>query len=325
MVLSAICALVVVVAAFLVITKLGSRTSIDPDKLKALPRLEQKGGVRALAFSLHGKSLASGNDGDDGVVVLWDMTTQQSKSLPPKRTEITSLAFSPDEKMLAGGAATGSVIVWDVEKKEELPLNFRHNGTVNSVAFSPDNQLIVSGGDDQLIVWNVQTGKRTQLGDVPHTTAVAFSPDGNTVASGDGEGNVKLWDSKSGIVKQALSPKHEGAVMSLAFSNDEGKILASGSKDMKLMLWDAQSGQRKLPSPFRHNDPVISVIFSPDDKLIISRSGGTVSLWDVESGQMKKGLTAGAVTKTSPNGVAVSSDGKIASGSSDGFLRLWGP
>src|SRR5205823_5374231 len=79
-----------------------------------------------------------------------------------------------------------------------------------------------------------------QIGDDEQVRAIAFRPDGKTVAAAAKDGAVKLWDVASGYLVRTL-PGHTGAVLSVAFSPDGG-ILASGSSDETVKLWDLTDG-----------------------------------------------------------------------------------
>jgi WD40 repeat protein len=115
-------------------------------------------------------------------------------------------------------------------------------GSIFSVAFSPDGKTLASGSlDGQIELWEVATGKlqATLKGHEDDVQSVAFSPDGKTLASASHDGTVKLWDVASGKEQATLSGHHFW-VWSVAFSPD-GKTLASGSYDRTVKLWDVQA------------------------------------------------------------------------------------
>jgi WD40 repeat protein/energy-coupling factor transporter ATP-binding protein EcfA2 len=149
--------------------------------------------------------------------------------------------------------------------------------------------------------------------------SATFSPDGNYIVSGGGDGTVRLWDRNGNLIGQPLRG-HQGVIWSVAVSPD-GKTIASGSSDETIRLWNRQG--KAIAPPFRgHQDHVKSVAFSPDGKYIVSGSSDeTIRLWDRQGKAIAPPLRGHEGVIWS---VAFSPDGKtIASGSADGTVRLW--
>jgi WD40 repeat protein/tRNA A-37 threonylcarbamoyl transferase component Bud32 len=158
--------------------------------------------------------------------------------------------------------------------------------------------------------------------------AVAFSPEGKTVASGGADGKVVLWQPESGRRLRTLSG-HGDSVLSLAFSAD-GKLLVSAGGDGTVVVWEVAGGTvlRRLRG---HSGPVVAVAFAPDGKTIASAGGaipdknqkapGELKLWDWTTGKPARPLSGHSDLIWS---VAFSpSERLLASASEDGTAQVW--
>jgi WD40 repeat protein/transcriptional regulator with XRE-family HTH domain len=149
--------------------------------------------------------------------------------------------------------------------------------------------------------------------------SVAFSPNGNLLAAGTANGEIRLWNIASGTTLPTCQG-HTGWVWSIAFSPDRSTI-ASGSEDQTIRLWDVSTGQC-LKTLQGHTSRVYSVAYNSNGNMLVSGGGDqALRLWDASTGRCLKTLQGHANRVRS---VAFSPDGStIVSGSEDQTLRLW--
>jgi WD40 repeat protein len=155
--------------------------------------------------------------------------------------------------------------------------------------------------------------------------SIAFSPDGERIASAGGDGALRIWNSKSGNVTQILKNVHNGFACSVAFHPD-GKHLVSVGADKKLKVWDLTSG---LPVFARPCDSVhvygtaYGAAFSPDGGQVAAGIDGAVNVWDWRNDRLLHSLPVPDKRRFS---VAFSPDGRrLASGNWWGTVQLWDP
>ncbi|MDM3852897.1 MAG: hypothetical protein PT119_23670 [Aphanizomenon gracile PMC627.10] len=157
--------------------------------------------------------------------------------------------------------------------------------------------------------------ERTITGHSGSVRSVAFSPDGQTLASGSEDKTIKLWNVKTGNLLQTLIGHSD--TVSVAYSPD-GQTLASGSNDYTIKLWDVKTGNL-LQTLTGHSGAVNSVAYSPDGQTVASGSWDkTIKLWNVKTGNLLQTLAS------SVNSVAYSPDGQtVASGNWGKTIKLW--
>src|SRR3989338_9088267 len=123
---------------------------------------------------------------------------------------------------------------------------------------------------------------KTLNGPASRVLSVAFSPDGQYIASGSDGRTIKLWNATSHQLLRTFN-NYSGNISSVTFSPN-GRYIASGSDDMTIKLWDTISGQPIRT--FGDHNSVYSVAFSPKGNHIASGSSNSIKLWDTISGQL---------------------------------------
>ena len=199
-----------------------------------------------------------------------------------------------------------------------------HTDDVHRMTLSPDGRILASPSNDNTVrLWDLESGRLLRT--LKHQEGVAcvdWSPDGTTLATGDGFPKaVCLWDHTTGRQIRILG-EHSDGVRGVAWSPD-GKMLASCSQDQTIRLWDPWGG-RALRELKGHTEGVYGIAWSPDGRRLCSSScDNTVRLWDVVSGDPIRTLQG---HKGYVMSVALSPDGQqIASGSHDRTVRIWNP
>ena len=209
-----------------------------------------------LAFSPDGRTLAIG--GDDGSIRLWDMPDGHERAiLRGDGVPVRSLAFSADASRLLSTAENRSIMLWDAKEGiaiRPLTLGREANNQVLFGAFAADGRHVavgeVSPSPEDITLIDSETGQiRNRLSG--HTTgihALAFSPDGRTLATAGQDCLIKLWDWADGKELTTLRDG-VGVVKSLAFSHD-GRWLAFGGDDHSIRIWDVTRRRSLLVGRF---------------------------------------------------------------------------
>ena len=236
---------------------------------------------------------------------------------------VTAIAFAASQNRVISGSYDGRLFWWDREKKEFLMSRPAHDKWIRAAALSPDEKLLASVGDDMAChLWNATSGERLHTfrdhsEQTPHgypsmLFAVAFTPDGQFMATADKTGQIVVRDLHSGNVATRLhAPKmytwdprarrHSiGGIRSLAFSAD-GKRLAAGGigkignidhlgGPSRIEIFDWQAGTRTAEIEDGQLKGLVEQMqFAPDGSWLMSAGGdhgGFVTFWNATDGKL---------------------------------------
>lgn len=233
--------------------------------------------VLSLAFSSDSRTLASGSA--DNTIFLWDaFTGKPLKMLVGHKNEVKRVLFPPDGRTTLASANGKEVRVWNTATGDlRFTLDARHPWNIFPLAFSPDGQILATGGEWNINLWDANTGKHKHKlsGHLDNNFYFTFSPDGKfLVSSGK---TTQLWDVDTGKNISTFSEK--SGAYPLMFSPDS-KILYGDFGGIE--IWDVQLRQRiKTLDGHGSFSNVTSMAISPRDETFASASfDGTIVIWE---------------------------------------------
>ena len=247
-------------------------------------RFASRGGSGTIVFDSLGSGSHMRGPGR-GNIELWDITTGEQIPGPWQDTagDANALAFSPDNKILAAGIPRQGIRAWDINTGTEL-LNFNAAEPFGrKLVFSPNGKTLATNGTHvQTRIWDVSTQRDITPPNIMNASALAFSPDGKTLAYGHPNGIVLSDVTATGIRERGRISNHRGFGSVLTFSPD-GKILLDPkliSWPPLIQLWDVDTGT-DLGTLSGHTEGIEMLVFSHDGKTLASSSwDGTVLLYD---------------------------------------------
>ncbi len=295
--------------------------------------------VGGVAFSPTDGDLAAA--GTESVVATWDANGHLKRLFRGGWGPMIGVAHRPDGLQLATIGAGRMVRLWDLGGSRS-PLDISDwSELFSSLAYRPDGRMLATGGgippeviqlprdkwsppehDGRTIrLWNPADGHQIRAlhGHIGSVHALAFTPQGDRLASAGADGKVRIWDPDSGRLLETLEG-HSGSVFALAYSPD-GRRLASAGFDRDIRIWDTVS-RRLVRTLSGHANWVLGLAFAPDrERLASAGADQTVRLWDTAHGRAVLTLHG---PRDRVHGVAFSPDGgRLAAASADGFVRVW--
>jgi WD40 repeat protein len=236
---------------------------------------------------------------------------------------VTALAYSPDGSTLAAGYSDGAIRLWDLASHRTISAT-TWGATPLALAFTSGGKLLEVADAGAVGTWNLASQARITarpFANPAQGSAVAFSPDGATVATGGADGNVRLWDAATQQEIGAPMSSDAKPVAAVAFSPD-GTLVAAGSTDGNVQLWDTATQQEAGSALVAGAAEVDALAFSRDGKLLATGGqDGTARLWDVATGnQVGATMATGDTVSALTFGAGGST---LATAESDGATELW--
>ncbi|MFV2066941.1 MAG: WD40 repeat domain-containing protein, partial [Pirellulales bacterium] len=297
------------------------------------------GEVNCVAFTPDGRLLATGSDG--GSIKLWDVETFLAlATLDGHQDDVLCLAISPNGQTLASGGADHVIRLWHLTRAEgrnQVGPACRAGPEVaqGSGAWRACSGFEVPSGRRDLptcahgarMSRSETLESRQPVGTLEEHTdwirGLAFSPNGQTLASCSDDGTLKLWDVSGDEAQLRTSFSHAGWVLSVAFSPD-GAVVATGCKDRYVRLWNADTGEA-IAVPIPNEDWVRGVALSGDGRYLAAvGSGHLIKLWSLEN------IASPRLVREIPGhlertwAVAFAPDGKtMVTAGGDGLAKRW--
>jgi WD40 repeat protein len=295
-----------------------------PQQVPPLYRARGRGPapIRRLAFRPDGRALATIDEG--GRVQIRPAVEGGDRE---RELDVGGFAraacFSPDGRYLAIGRDEPDILLCDLDRDGRGHLLGIPVRMTSDVRFSPDGRTLVVSSYDSgaILLWDLEAGRPRMIlaGRSSSVTALAFAPDGRSLASA-GSAGIVLWDLASGRPHHDLGGS-QGYFPSLIYSPDGRLLAAVNIRESSAGIWDVGTG-RRLRRITARSFQIHSAAFSPDGRLLATAAGdGFASLWGVADGRELLRLDGQSQYLRH---IGFAPDGRtLAATANDEDIRLW--
>ena len=289
---------------------------------KLIARIEQRGSIRAVAFTPDGRALVTASD--DGTARLWEVPSGRPLGGPlyhPSKHSVTHLAISGDGRGIITGCDDGGSRSWKVGPSRSFDPALPNRDEVWITTFSPDGRLVLTGGGEQpLRVWETRTGRPVgKPMEQPYVKCAAFSPDGRFAVVGSYPGVARLWDVQTGAL--ILERPSEPGIFAAAAHGPTGFILLYHRSDGEVIVMDPKGEAVYRGLPAEKRDVRVAALSGDGSTAAVGGSTGEVRVWNVLTGQR---MTGGPGLGFQVEALSLSDDGRVVmAGYKDGSARVW--
>lgn len=211
-------------------------------------------------------------------------------TLITRHSEVSALAFSPDNSLMLTGGGDGTLELWELPAGRHVRGFEEHADRVMAAAFSPDGRMAATAGYEKTIrLWDVRNGVllRSLDAGTEFTSAIVFVPDSRLIAAGGDDRKLRLWDIDSGKLVRTMKMETGTATMGivgLSVTRD-GKTLAVGSTtNARLLDMRSYRQLRELKVPASTGLKALALSADGGD-ILIGEGNGAVKLWEAGSGR----------------------------------------
>jgi WD40 repeat protein/serine/threonine protein kinase len=282
--------------------------------------------VDCVCFNHRGGAVATA--GDEMPVQLWEPGSgdQLLKLARLEGGQVQSVAFSPDDRMLATAGDGSAVRLFDAHTGKLLDLLTGHAGRVWCVAFAPDGRTLATAGRDGSVhLWDPEAWQGWKV--LPSATGpfvLAFSPDGKRLVGGGRKtGELRIWEMPGRQLEASMPPAAApNGVTALALAPG-GRALATGHWDGTVTVWEFPEARPRLTIQAGRRGPgaafVTGLAFTSDGKTLLTNGEPElVRAWDVSTGHLQ-----GAVTPEPAAGLAYSPRRNVVAAKTGDGIVWW--
>jgi WD40 repeat protein len=225
--------------------------------------------------------------GNDGKVLEWSFSESKTTSniVISNSTPYEVMEISNDGVWLAATTFDGLIHLINLKSGSNQPVVLSgHTGKIKSLAFTPDNDFLISSGTDKnVFLWNIMTGQYTELNN-PYgiVLMVKCSPDNKYIVGGTRDGKILIWGRDDLQNSNILYSDAKNSIYSLEF-NKAGTLVLAGDLYGAVHIFDF-TGRRLLLKIQGHSARILDMAFSDDNKLMATASmDGSIRVWDVNN------------------------------------------